>query len=169
MPRHSHADRTPFRAGYSGARFTVLNADSMKGLSLGVRGRANNWGIPWSSHSLRIGLAFIWRPRSLMSSGRWSSGRSRMFSSTRPPSSSNRDSSAVCCQATRHAVESEAGGQLVRDQRVVGGPLQGQEGPQEALDLQGPARVVVAPRRRAGRKPQAGGAKQAGGGTDARG
>lgn len=67
------------------------------------------------------------------------------------------------------AVESEAGGQLVRDQRVVGGPLQGQEGPQEALDLQGPARVVVAPRRRAGRKPQAGGAKQAGGGTDARG
>ena len=32
------------RPGYSGARFTVLKADSMYGLSLGVRGRANNWG-----------------------------------------------------------------------------------------------------------------------------
>jgi len=31
---------------YSRARFTVLKADSMNGLSLGVRGRANNWGIP---------------------------------------------------------------------------------------------------------------------------
>ena len=46
---------------------------------VGVRGRANHWGRPWSSHSRRIGLAFIGRLRSLMISGRWSSGRSRMF------------------------------------------------------------------------------------------
>ena len=51
----------------------------------------------------------------------------------------------VCCDRFAVAVEGEAGGQLVRDQLVVGGPLQGQEGPQEALYLQGPARVMVAP------------------------
>ena len=33
------------RPGYSGARFAVLKADSMKGLSSGVRGRANNRGM----------------------------------------------------------------------------------------------------------------------------
>ena len=37
---------------------------------IGVRGRANNWGMPWASHTRWIGLAFIWRPRSLMTSGR---------------------------------------------------------------------------------------------------
>ena len=43
------------------------------------------------------------------------------------------------------AVEGEAGGQLVGDQLVVGGPLEGQEGLEELLDLGGPGGVMAAP------------------------
>ena len=42
------------------------------------------------------------------------------------------------------ALEGEAGRQFIGDPLVVGRPLQGQEGPQEALDLDRPALVMVA-------------------------
>ena len=42
------------------------------------------------------------------------------------------------------AVEGEAGGQFVGDQLIIGRPLQGQEGGQEALNLNGPGLVMVA-------------------------
>ena len=41
------------------------------------------------------------------------------------------------------AVEGEASGQFVGDQLVVGGPLEGQEGLEELLDLCGPGRVMI--------------------------
>ena len=41
-------------------------------------------------------------------------------------------------------VEGEAGGQLIGDELVVGGPLEGQEGLKELLDRRGPGRVMVA-------------------------
>ena len=85
--------------GYSGARLPSLKADSINELSFGFLGRANSYGMPCSSHSHWIGLAFMWRPRSLMSSGRAPSGRSKTFSSCNPPSSNRRDSPAVWCQA----------------------------------------------------------------------
>ena len=43
------------------------------------------------------------------------------------------------------AVEGETGDQFVGDQLVIGGPLQRQKGLQEALNLQRPGRVLVAP------------------------
>ena len=38
----------------------------MKRLSLGVLEREHSCGMPWSSQNLWIGLAFIWRPQSLI-------------------------------------------------------------------------------------------------------
>ncbi len=43
-------------------------------------------------------------------------------------------------------VEGETGGQLVGNQLELGGPLEGQDGPQEASNLERPALVVIATR-----------------------
>ena len=89
----------------SGARLLVGKAGSRPGLSLEVGGgQLGHVVINWP-----IGLAFIWRPRSARSSGRWSSGGFRVPNRLRgavgPPgqSASNQTADAAPCGKTHRA------------------------------------------------------------------